>query len=333
VSRVCGVPEQERRGPRATARDVEPDLSLELAGLRLGNPVLCASGPLGHGREVAQVYDLRAFGAFVTKSITLEPTAGNPRPHGVPTDGGWLNSVGLRNPGLAAFLAKDLPFLRTLGIPIVASVAGHSVEEFCTVVRGLDEAEGIHALELNVSCPNVADGLLFGQNPQRTAALVAAVRRLTRLPVFVKLAPDLLDPTGCARAAVHAGADVLVVTNTLPAMAIDVHSRRPKLGGITGGLSGPAIRPVVVRLVWEISRAVPVPVVGAGGVASWEHAVEFLLAGARAVAVGSALLADPQAHVKVLWGLREYLRAQGVARVAALVGSLDLSGPALAEQA
>ncbi|MCS7235439.1 MAG: dihydroorotate dehydrogenase [Armatimonadota bacterium] len=312
-----------RSGPEPGS--VEPDLSVEIAGLRLQNPVVCASGPLGHGREVAQVYDLRAFGAFVTKSITLEPREGNPPPQVVEVDGGWLNSIGLRNPGLAAFLSKDLPFLRTLGIPVVASVAGHSVEEFCTVVRWLDEAEGVAAVELNVSCPNVADGLLFGQDPARTYSLVSAARRVTRLPLLVKLAPNLLDPVSCARAAVEAGADALTVTNTLPAMAVDVHTRRPKLGGITGGLSGPAIRPVAVRLVWEICRAVPVPVVGVGGVATWEHAVEFLLVGARAVGIGSALLNDPQAHVKVTEGLRAYLRDHGLASVASLVGALRLT--------
>jgi dihydroorotate dehydrogenase (NAD+) catalytic subunit len=319
-------------GPGGEARGAEvessPDLSVELAGLRLRNPVVCASGPQGHGREVAQVCDLRAFGAFVTKSITLEPREGNPPPQVVETDGGWLNSVGLRNPGLAAFLTKDLPFLRTLGVPVVASVAGHSVEEFCTVVRWLDEAEGVAAVELNVSCPNVADGLLFGSDPERTRQLVGLVRRLTRLPLFVKLAPNLLDPVSCARAAVDAGADALTVTNTLPAMAVDVHTRRPKLGGLTGGLSGPAIRPVAVRMVWEVSRAVPVPVVGVGGVATWEHAVEFLLAGARAVGIGSALLRDPQAHVKVVEGIRTYLKANGLPSVASLVGALQLAAPA-----
>lgn len=300
------------------------DLSVELAGLRLKNPVLCAAGPLGHGREVAQVYDLAAFGAFVTKSITLEPREGNPRPHAVAVEAGWLNSVGLRNPGLAAFLAKDLPFLRTLGVPVVASVAGHSVEEFCTLARWLSEADGVAALELNVSCPNVADGLLFGSHPDRTRQLVARVREVTTLPLFVKLAPDLLDPVGAAKAAVDAGADALTVTNTLPAMAVDVHSRRPKLGGVTGGLSGPAIRPVAVRLVWEVARSVPVPVVGVGGISTWEHAVEFFLVGARAVAVGSALLENSRVHVDVLEGLRGYLRAAGLRSVSALVGAVEL---------
>lgn len=314
----------------ATVRDTSAavDLSVELAGLRLRNPVLCAAGPLGHGREVAQVYDLAAFGAFVTKSITLEPREGNPRPHLVPTEAGWLNSVGLRNPGLAAFLSEDLPFLRTLGIPIVASVAGHSIEEFCTLARWLGEAEGVAALELNVSCPNVADGLLFGSDPDRTRELVAAVRAVSRLPLLVKLAPDLLGPVDAAQAAVEGGADALTVSNTLPAMAVDVSSRRPKLGGITGGLSGPAIRPVAVRMVWEVARAVAVPVVGVGGIARWEHAVEFFLVGARAVAVGSALLENPRVHLEILAGLEEYLRVCGFPSVRALVGALEGTGDA-----
>ncbi len=316
--------EQTARLSHAELHAGSPDLSVELAGLRLSNPVLCAAGPLGHGREVAQVYDLRAFGAFVTKSITLEPREGNPRPHLVRTEAGWLNSVGLRNPGLAAFLSKDLPFLRTLGIPVVASVAGHSVEEFRTLAAWLGEAEGVAALELNVSCPNVTDGLLFGADPARLAALVAAVREVTDLPLFVKLAPDFLDPVRAARAAVEAGADALTVTNTLPGMAVDVRTRRPKLGGVTGGLSGPAIRPVAVRLVWEVARAVPVPVVGVGGVTSWEDAAEFFLVGARAVGMGSALLENPRAHLEVIAGLRDYLKTLGVASVCDLVGALEL---------
>ncbi len=316
---------------------MSPDLAVELAGLRLRNPVVCASGPLGHGREVAQTYDLKAFGAFVTKSITLEPREGNPRPHVVRTDAGWLNSVGLRNPGLAAFLTKDLPFLRTLGIPIVASTAGHSVEEYRTLAQWLSEEEGVAAVELNVSCPNVDDGLTFGADPARLTRLVASVRETTVLPLWVKLAPNVTDPVPLARAAVEAGADVLVVANTVPGMAIDVRTRRPKLGGVTGGLSGPALRPVAVRMVWEISRAVGVPVVGVGGVATGEHAVEFLLAGAHAVGVASALLEDPQAHLRILDGLRAYLSANRIPSVRSLVGALELptggvQGPA-SEQA
>jgi len=306
-----------------------PDLSVELGTLRLRNPVVCASGPLGHGREVAQTYDLAAFGAFVTKSITLEPREGNPRPQLVRTDGGWLNSVGLRNPGLAAFLTKDLPFLKTLGIPIVASVAGHSVQEFRTVAEWLGDAEGVAALELNVSCPNVEDGLAFGTDPGRLARLVASVREVTALPLWVKLTPNVADPVPVARAAVEGGADVLTVANTLLGMAIDVHTRRPKLGGLTGGLSGPAVRPVALRMVWEVARAVCVPVVGVGGVTTWEHAVEFLLAGAHAVGVGSALIEDPQAHQRIVDGLRAYLLANHIRSVRSLVGGLELPAGAL----
>jgi len=300
------------------------DLSVTLAGIHFPNPVLCASGPLGHGREVAGVYDLQAFGGFTTKSITLEPREGNPRPDVVEVEGGWLNSVGLKNPGLAAFLTKDLPFLCTLGIPILASLAGHSVQEFCTLAHWLDEAPGVAGLELNTSCPNVADGLYFGTDPGRLHRLVGAVRRVTRKPLFVKLTPNVADIVTLARAAVDAGADGLSLVNTLPAMAIDVHTRRPRLGGITGGLSGPALRPVAVRAVFEVARAVSVPLIGIGGITRAEHAVEFFLAGASAVAIGSANLTNPRAVHEILEGLREYLASQGLRSLRDLVGALEV---------
>ncbi len=300
------------------------DLSVTIAGVRFSNPVLCAAGPLGHGREFAQVVDLQAFGGFVTKSITLEPRAGNPRPDLVEVDGGFLNSVGLRNPGLAAFLTKDLPFLRALGIPIVASIAAHSTAEFCELARWLEEAEGIAALELNVSCPNVANGLVFGTDPDLLRELVRAVRAMVRRPLFVKLTPNVTDIVAVARAAAQAGADALCLINTLLGMAIDVRTRRPKLGGITGGLSGPAIRPVAVRMVFEVSRSVPIPLIGMGGIETAEHAAEFFLAGASAVAVGSATLKNPRVAQEIVEGLRDYLLAQGMGSIGELVGALEL---------
>jgi dihydroorotate dehydrogenase (NAD+) catalytic subunit len=301
------------------------DLSVEIAGVRFANPVLCAAGPLGHGREFAQVVDLRAFGGFVTKSITLDPREGNPRPELVEVDGGFLNSVGLRNPGLAAFLTKDLPFLRTLGIPIIASLAGHSIAEFRELATWIGEAEGVAALELNVSCPNVERGLVFGTDPELLRALVRTVRAVVHRPLFVKLTPNVTDIVPVARAAVGAGADALSLVNTLLGMAIDVRTRRPKLGGITGGLSGPAIRPVAVRMVFEVYRAVSVPLIGIGGIETAEHAAEFFLAGASAVAVASATLKNPGVAREIVEGLRAYLLSQGMRSIRELVGALELS--------
>lgn len=300
------------------------DLSVTLAGIHFPNPVLCAAGPLGHGREVAAVYDLRAFGGFVTKSITLQPRAGNPRPDVVEVEGGFLNSVGLRNPGLAAFLTKDLPFLRTLGIPILASIAGESPEEFRTLAEWLDEAEGIAAIELNTSCPNVAGGLEFGTDPRRLHDLVRTLRRATSRPLFVKLPPLVEGIPALSRAAAEAGADGLSLVNTLPAMAIDVRTRRPRLGGITGGLSGPALRPVAVRAVFEAARAVSLPIIGMGGIQTAEHAVEFFLAGASAVAIGSVNLINPRAVQEIVEGLGDYLRSQGLRSIRELVGAVEV---------
>ncbi|MDR5682955.1 MAG: dihydroorotate dehydrogenase [Armatimonadota bacterium] len=304
-----------------------PDLSVDIAGVRFPNPVLCAAGPLGHGREASGAYDLRAFGGFVTKSITLQPREGNPRPHVVQTDAGWLNSVGLKNPGLAAFLTRDLPFLRTLGIPIVASIAAHSVAEYCTLVEWLSEAEGIAAIEVNISCPNVANGMIFGTSASATAQLVGRLRGVTPRPLFVKLSPNVTDVVAIARGAADAGADAVVAVNTLAGMAIDPTTRKPRLGSVTGGLSGPAIRPVALRMVWEIAGALPVPVIGTGGIATAEHAVEFFLAGASAVGIGSALLTDPATPGRIVEDLRAYLRAQGMSSVRELVGALEVPSP------
>jgi dihydroorotate dehydrogenase (NAD+) catalytic subunit len=305
----------------------EPDLRVDLCGISFPNPVLSASGPLGHGREVAQVYPLAAFGGFVTKSITLEPREGNPRPHWVETDAGWLNSVGLRNPGLAGFLTKELPFLRTLGIPIVASFAGHAVEEYRSLAEWLSDAAGVAALELNASCPNVADGMMFGTDPLRMGELVREVRKTAKLPLIVKLSPNVTDIVAIARAAADEGADALTLINTLQGLSIDVRTRRPRLGAGTGGLSGPAIRPVAVRMVWEVSRRVRVPIIGCGGIATAEHAAEFILAGASLVAVGSAGLSDAGVIPRVVAELRDLLRDQGAASIRDLVGALRTGAP------
>lgn len=297
-------------------------LSVTLAGITFPTPVLAAPGPLEFGRQVQGVYDLRAFGGFITKSVTLEPREGHPGPHTVQVRGGWMNAVGLRNPGVAAFIARDLPFLRTLDRPIIVSIAGHRPEEFAAVAELLSAEAGVASLEINISCPNVDDGLLFGSDPDRTRALVAAVRRGTGLPLFVKLSPNVTDITAIARAAADAGADGLSLINTLQGLSVDAQARRGRLGAGIGGLSGPAIKPVALRMVWEVARAVRLPLIGMGGIATAEDAVEFLLCGAHAVAIATAVLDNPNAAAEITEGLRQYLGEQGIQHVSDLTGGL-----------
>jgi dihydroorotate dehydrogenase (NAD+) catalytic subunit len=307
-------------GPRSPV----PSLAVEIAGIMFAHPVLSPPGPLGFGREVQAVTDLRSFAGFITKSVTLEPRTGHPYPQIVRTDAGWLNALGLPNHGLAAFLAKDLPFLRTLGIPIIVSIAAESESEFVTVAQWLDQEDGVAAIEANVSCPNVADGMAFGVNPAATHRLVSALRAATVRPLLVKLTPNVTDIVTIARAAEDAGADALSVINTLLGLAIDVSSRRPALGAVTGGLSGPAIRPVAVRMVWEVSRACRIPVVGMGGIATAGDALEFIIAGATAVAVGSAAIDRPTVAAEIRAGLEAYLLEQGIPDIRRVIGSLEI---------
>ncbi len=301
---------------------IAPSLAVEVAGIRFANPVLSAPGPLGFGREAQRVVNLRAFGGFITKTVTVEPREGNPVPHLIETDAGWLNALGLPNHGVAAFLTRDLPFLATLRIPIVVSVAGHSVEEFATLVELLDREEAVAGIELNLSCPNVEDGLAFGVDPALTRTLVAQVRAVTTKPLIAKLSPNVTDIVAIALAAHDGGADALTLINTLTGLAIEVETRRPRLGAITGGLSGPAIRPIAVRMVWEVSRAVSLPIIGAGGIRSASDALEFIIAGAGAVAVASAVIDHPTAVEEICTGLQDYLRRHALRGIGELVGTL-----------
>ncbi len=300
-----------------------PSLTVEIAGIRFAHPILSASGPLGFGRELQSVLDLRAFAGFVTKSVTVEPRGGNPRPQVVPTEAGWLNSVGLANHGLAVFLTKELPFLRTLGVPIIVSLAGETLQEFRTLAEWLSAESAIAGLELNVSCPNVMRGLAFGVDPHMTYELVHSVREISRLPLVVKLTPNVTDIRVIARAAEDAGADALALINTVMGMAIDVQTRRPKLGTPTGGLSGPAIKPIAVRMVWQVAQTCHLPVIGLGGIATADDVVEFLLAGASAVAIGSAAIDRPRIATELHDGVRQYMLDHGVADLRQLVGALD----------
>lgn len=293
-----------------------PDLSVNLGGLRMANPVTVASGTFGYGREYSEYLDLRKLGAVTCKGICLEPCQGNPQPRIAEVRGGLVNAIGLQGPGVRHFAEEALPWLRALGVPAICNIWGHSVAEYAEVARVLDAEEGVGALELNVSCPNVhGGGAAFGTDPSTLASVVRAARAATRLPLFVKLAPNVPDISVFARAAEDEGADALSVANTIPAMVVDIEHRRPFLANVQGGLSGPAIHPVAVRLVWQASAAVRIPVLGMGGIVSADDAIELLCAGAMAVAVGTANFADPQTPLKVIDGIRGYMLRHGLSRV------------------
>lgn len=299
-----------------------PNLTVEIAGLKLKNPVLTASGTFGFGTEYTPFVDLNRLGAIVIKSLTLKPREGNPTPRIVETPAGILNSIGLQNPGVDCFLAEHLPYLRQFPTPVIASIAGNTVEEYVAVAERLTGAVGISALEVNISCPNVKQGgLQFGVDPSGAAQVTRAVKAVTNLPVIVKLTPNVTSIAEMAVAVAEAGADALSLINTLSGMAIDIHRHRPVLGNITGGLSGPAIRPVAVRAIWEVYQVVKIPLIGMGGIVCAADALEFILAGARAVAVGTANFLNPCATTEILEGIEHYLEEKGIADINELVGA------------
>ncbi len=303
---------------------MEPDMSVELAGLKLANPVMSASGTFGYGTEYAPYVDCSRLGAIVTKAVTLEARAGNPPPRVRETPAGMLNSIGLQNPGVEAFIAEKLPPLREFGVPIIVNISGQRIEDFVRLAERLSQADGVSALEVNISCPNVEhEGMFFGTDPELTARLVAAIAEASAAPVIVKLSPNVTDIVEMAVAAQQAGADALSLINTLLGMSIDVEARRPHLGNVTGGLSGPAIRPVAVRMVYEVAQEVGLPLIGMGGIMTARDALEFILVGATAVGVGTANFVEPASTVRVIDGLAEYCRRHGVPRVADLVGALE----------
>ena len=300
-----------------------PDLSVEIAGVRMKNPVTVASGTFGYGREYANLVDPRHLGAITVKGIRLLPCAGNALPRHVEVPGGMVNAIGLQGPGVEGFVREDLPFLRETGVPVIVNIWGITIEEYGEVAARLEDAGGIAALELNISCPNVkAGGSSFGTDPLMIASLVGAVRRRTRLPLIPKLAPNVPDIRPYAQAAAEAGADALSLINTLPAMVIDIETRRPVLANKTGGLSGPAIHPVAVKMVWDAARTVHIPIIAMGGIMGPEQAIEFLIAGATAVAVGTATFIDPTTALRVISGIESYLTRHGMKGVKDLTGSI-----------
>ena len=307
------------------------DLSVNLAGLKLKNPTMTCSGTCGYGFEYADFMDLSRLGAFVTKSITLEERPGNEPTRIVETRAGMLNAIGLANVGLKRFLAEKVPLLRKMPCPVVVNVAGHSFDDYtetCAAMNGLD---CVHAVELNVSCPNVKDGLTFGTNPGRLKEITHEVKKvLPGKPLMVKLSPNVEDVVQTAKAAVDGGAEVLTLVNPFTAMSIDIHKRRPRLANVTGGLSGPAIRPIAVHMVSRVYRNVAksagVPIVGMGGIQTWQDAAEFILAGASAVAIGTALFVDPATPNRICDGLASWIKQQGADRLSDLVGAVQLPG-------
>jgi len=304
-----------------------PDLSVKLGPLRLKNPVLTASGTCGYGEEMAPYFDLALLGGIVTKSLSLKPREGNAPQRLAETPAGMLNSIGLQNIGVEAFIHDRLPSLAGKGLAIIASIFGFAIEEFETLAERLEGRPGIAALELNISCPNTSrGGVEFGVDPDSTRRVTEAVRKRTRLPVIVKLSPSVTDISLIARAALDGGADILSLVNTFFGMVVDVEKRRPVLSTGSGGLSGPAIRPMAVHLVAKLARAVKAPLIGIGGIGSGEDAMQFILAGASAVQVGTATFVDPCAAPRTVEGIDEYCRRHGVTKLADLVGALHRGG-------
>ena len=299
------------------------DLSTEFAGIRLKNPVMTASGTFGYGEEFSRLVDLNRLGGIVVKGLSKEPMAGaeGPRLHGAAL--GMMNAVGLQNVGVGEFVSGKLPLLRGYRTCVFANVFGFTTEEYVQVVEALNEAEGLAGYELNISCPNVkSGGLMYGSDPGATREVVEAVKLRARRPVLVKLSPNVTDIRELARAAEDGGADALSLVNTLTGMSVDVESFRPRLGNVTGGLSGPAIKPVALRMVYEVVRAVGIPVVAIGGIRTAEDALEYLIVGARAVQVGTANFVDPQAPLKVIRGLGDYCRRKGFGSIRSVIGRL-----------
>src|SRR6476646_9273850 len=300
------------------------DLSLQIGTLRLKNPLIAASGCFGYGVEYADVVDLSTLGALVSKGLFLAEREGHPAPRIVETPAGMLNAIGLQGIGVHRFVAEKMPELRARGAVVIVNICGTTLQEYVELATILSDVEGVHALELNISCPNIKEGgITFGCSLHGTGDVVAAVRKATTLPVIPKLTPNVTDIKPIAKAAEDAGADAVSLVNTFLAMAIDIETRRPRLSNIVGGLSGPAIRQIAVRMVYECRRAVKIPVIGMGGIATATDALEFMIAGATAVQVGTANFVDPFIWSKLTGGIEQYLQRHNVVRIADLVGAID----------
>src|SRR5271157_782237 len=299
------------------------NLSVRIGQLRLKNPVMTASGTFGYGEEYAEFIDLNRLGAIVVKGLSVTPRLGNPTPRVVETPAGMLNAIGLQNIGVKAFVKDKLPFLRQFNVPVIANFFGDTVHEYVSAAGELSRAGGVDALEMNISCPNKQEGwIVFGTDPKSMDHVIAEVRKTTNLPLVVKLSPNVTDIGCMAKVAEDAGADALSVMNTITGMVVDIRQRKPVLANNTGGLSGPAIRPIAVRMVWETCKAVKIPVIGMGGIMTAQDALEFLIAGAGAVAVGTANFVNPAAALEIIDGIEKFLAEEGISDINDIIGSL-----------
>jgi len=301
------------------------NLSVKIGKLKLQNPVTVASGTFGYGVEYARLIDLNQLGAVTVKGIRLNPVRGNPTPRTAEVASGMLNAIGLQGPGVDGFIKKYWPFLKSLKVPTIINIWGTTVEEYAEVARRFDALGGVGALELNVSCPNIKEGgAQFGTDLKLLSQVVAACRKATKLPLITKMSPNVVNIAPFAKAAEDAGSDALAVTNSYPAMAIDINTRKPKLANITGGLTGPAIKPIAIKLVWDAAHAVKIPIIGMGGIQNADDAVEFLMAGAAAVAVGTANFYEPQTALQVIAGIREFMQRNKIADVREITGCVQI---------
>ncbi len=311
----------ERNFASGNSQTVVPNVAVELGFLKLKNPILTASGTFGYGEEMASFVDLAQLGAVVCKTVTRHPRAGNPPPRTCETASGMLNAIGLQNVGVERFIKEKMPFLREFDVPLFVNIAGESVEDFAFLARTLSEVEGVAALELNISCPNVSHGLDFATDPMLTEEVVAHVRAATHLPIFTKLSPNVTDITLIARAAERGGSHALSLVNTFVGMSIDTRTRKPRLSNGSGGLSGPAIKPLALRAVFRCAQTVKIPLIAIGGIMTANDVVEFLLAGASAVQIGTANFIQPRATLDILDALCQYMRENNVAHIKELVGA------------
>ena len=313
------------RAMKTDKNDRRPNMAVEIAGIRMKNPVMPASGTFGYGEEYAPYLDLEQIGAIVTKGLSLNPKAGNPTPRIAETVSGMLNAIGLQNVGVDAFIQYKLPFLREINTPVIVNFFGNTLEEYGEVARRLADIPEVAGLELNISCPNVKQGgIVFGTDPKAASEVVGLVRKHSKKPLIVKLTPNVTDITVVARAVEAAGADAICCINTLTGMAVDVKTRKPRLANKTGGLSGPAIRPVAVRMVHQVVQAVKIPVIGVGGIVCAMDALEFLIVGATAVQVGTANFVDPRAMPNIIEGIETFCIEEGISDIRELIGSIQL---------
>lgn len=303
---------------------LKPDLTTHIGGIALRNPVMTASGTFGYGREYSLLVDLNRLGGIIVKGLSLSPAKGNPPPRIAETPCGMLNAIGLENVGFDAFVEKKLPFLKTLATPTWVNIYGNTVEEYAALAERIESVEGIAGIELNISCPNVkTGGIAFGVDERMAREVVRAVRVKTTRPLMVKLSPNVTDITRIAGAAIDGGADALSLINTITGMAIDIRNRRSRIANMTGGLSGPAIKPIALRMVWQVAQMSSVPVVGIGGICTAEDALEFIIAGASAVQVGTANFVDPAVTLRIVDGIERYMTDHGISRLSELIGSLE----------